>query len=100
MQKRYIKAESAVSLLLGILLFSLLCLVYLDWQSVQHQQSAKIYQKQQALQIIENQIALKLAEKNCESNIVLNQIKFDIRCSGKQIHVLFPAGEVQIESRD
>lgn len=90
-----IKAESLVSILLAIAIFSILLLAYGKWQSQQNRSLNFIYQQQQALQIAENQIVLQMAEMNCEAQIEQNSIIFTIQC-GQGIMVNFPLGRVKI----
>lgn len=97
---KMIKAESSLSLLVALLLFSLIYLGWSSWQSMQNMQSQQIFQKQQALQIAENQIARRLANVACQSSIEQNSIRFEIsRCSDSEIEVRFPAGKILINSK-
>lgn len=91
------KAESAVSLLLAIVLFSILFLSYAEWQNQQHRQQQFLFQQQQALQIAENQIALQMAGKPCQRRIEQNQTTFELlRCTPSEIQIRFPLGELHI----
>lgn len=92
---KQIKAESLVSVLLAMSIFSVLLLAYSKWQSYQNRSTHFIYQQQQALQIAENQIALRMAGLNCESHIQQNGITFAIQC-GQGIIVKFPLGKIEI----
>lgn len=97
---KIIKAESSVSLLVALLLFSLIYLAWSVWQSQQNAQSQRIFQQQQALQIAENQIARLLAGMDCQTSVEQNAIRFEIsRCSNREIEVRFPAGKVLINSK-
>lgn len=97
LMNRYMKGESLVGLLVAITLFSLLLLIYQQWQQQQNQNMARIFQQQQALQIAENQLALQLANQPCESQAVQNQQTFTIQCNGGSIQVAFPLGKVEIK---
>lgn len=90
------KAESILSVLIAISLFSLMFLSYRQWQSLQHWQENRLYQKQQALQIAENQLALRLANRACKRSVTQNNLQFVIECSDSQIKVGFPLGEIKI----
>lgn len=92
---KIIKAESSISLLVAMSLFSFLCLIWLNWQSQQTAQQQLIYQRQQALQIAENQIARQMAGIECQRKIEQNGIQFEIqRCSNKEIEIYFPKGKI------
>lgn len=95
------KAETATSLLIALLLFSLICLGWLGWQSQQTMQSQFVFQQQQALQIAENQIARLLAKLPCQKRWIQNGVQFDIhRCSEQEIEVKFPLGEIVILNKN
>ncbi|WGE85034.1 DUF5374 domain-containing protein [Actinobacillus equuli] len=91
-----IKSESFISILIGMLLFSLIFIVTSRWGSQQTEKINYIYQQQQALQIIENQIALKYAKIPCEHDIQQNRLKFHIECNENKISVSFPLGKIDI----
>lgn len=95
--KRKIKAESVVSILIAIGLFSLMATLFFKWQSDQHHRKIKLYQEQQAWQILENQIALELVGLDCEKKIKQNDIVFKIDCSLSEISVEFPLGKIRLE---
>lgn len=92
------KAETVISLLVAILLFSIIILVFGHWQSEQNRQLNLHFQKQQAMQILEDQIALKLAGLDCEAKILQNQVKYEIQCSGNRISILFPLGKIDLNN--
>lgn len=90
------KAESFSALLVAMVLFSVVLLVYQQWQSQQNVRNVMLYQQQQALQIAENQLALQHAGKNCEAQAVQNGLTFTISCQAHRIQVRFPLGQVEI----
>lgn len=90
------KAETLISLLVAISLFTILFLTYSNWQSSQQQQANYVYQQQQALQIAENQLNLKAANEPCERMVKQNHLTFKITCTEYKIIVVFPLGEVEI----
>lgn len=94
--KKRLNAETLVSVLVAITIFSILFLSYSKWQQRQTLAENTLYQKQQALQIAENQIALKLAKLDCESAITQNQILFKIQCNDNEIEVRYPLGKILI----
>ena len=94
-----LKAESLVSLLVALMLFAILALNFTAWQKEQLERGARNYQQQQALQIAENQLALRMAGLGCEPQAVENGVKFAIQCSGEQIRVSYPMGQVEIKAR-
>lgn len=97
---KVIKAESSLSLLIVLLLFSLIYLGWSAWQSQQNAQAQQIFQRQQALQIAENQIARKLAGVACQAHVEQNLIRFEIsRCSDSEVEIRFPAGKILINSK-
>lgn len=91
-------AETTLSLLIAILIFSLLVLFFGRWQTSQHQQINQHFQRQQAVQILENQLALTLAELDCESSVTQNQIRYDIQCTGSQKRIRFPLGSIELNN--
>ncbi|WGE66888.1 DUF5374 domain-containing protein [Actinobacillus equuli subsp. haemolyticus] len=93
---KLLKSESFISILIGMLLFSIIFIVVSRWGSHQTEKTNYIYQQQQALQIIENQLALKYAEQSCEQYIQQNHLKFKIECQANKISVSFPLGKVEI----
>lgn len=96
---KLIKAESYLSLLIAISLFSILALNLLQWQNQRTQQQLQLYQQQQAILIADNQIDRMLANIACERKIIQNNIEFEIRhCSPTKIEVTFPLGEIIINS--
>lgn len=97
---KIIKAESSLSFLVALLLFSLIYVAWSAWQAQQNAQSQHIFQQQQALQIAENQIARLLAEMPCQTKVEQNGIYFAIaRCSTQEIEVRFPMGTIIIHSK-
>lgn len=98
MMIRIYKAESLVSLLVAMMLFALLAMSFLAWQQSQLEQGIANYQQQQALQLAENQLALRMAKLGCESQAVINGVKFTIQCQTEQIKVSYPLGQVEIKS--
>lgn len=95
---KIIKSESFISILIGIIIFSLIFIVILRWGSYQTRKINYIYQQQQALQIIENQLALRYAKEPCESYIQQNHLKFTIECQENKMRVTFPLGKIEITS--
>lgn len=94
---KIIKAESSLSLLVALLLFSIIYVSWSSWQSQQNAQSQAIFQRQQALQIAENQIARLLAGMPCQNRVEQNGIRFEIRrCSSREIAIFYPQGNVII----
>lgn len=92
-----VRAESAITVLVAMLLFALMWLVYVQWQAVQNQQAILLFQRQQALQIAENQIARQMAGLGCERRVQQNGVSFQIeKCSVQQILIRFPTGEVKL----
>lgn len=92
-----VKAESLISLLITIALFTMLAMSFLAWQQSQFEHGIANYQQQQALQVAENQLALQMAKLECESQAVINNIKFTIQCQTTQIKVAYPLGQVEIK---
>lgn len=93
---KLIKSESFISILIGIVIFSLIFISALRWGSHQTEKINYIYQQQQALQIIENQLALKYSKQTCEQYVQQNHFKFKIECQANKISVSFPLGKVEI----
>ncbi|AGH37515.1 hypothetical protein F543_21570 [Bibersteinia trehalosi USDA-ARS-USMARC-189] len=92
---KIIKAESIISLLIAVGLFSIVCLAWLQWQSEQNAQGQLIFQRQQALQIAENQIARQMAGLSCQRKLEQNGIYFEIiRCTTTEIEIHFPKGKI------
>lgn len=94
--KNLIKSETMFSVLVAVALFSIIFLIYIQWQSRQHQQSLLTFQRLAALQIAENQIARRMAGMPCESQFKQNKILFRIYCIGDNIKIQFPLGEIVI----
>ncbi|MBF0784947.1 hypothetical protein E4T80_05620 [Muribacter muris] len=94
--RNLIKAETFISLLTAIVLFSLIILMYMKWQAEQLNQNLFLFQKKQALQIAENQIALKMAGVSCDNQISQNNISFRVLCTEQGVKVSFPLGEIVI----
>ncbi|EFX90743.1 Uncharacterised protein [Actinobacillus ureae] len=93
---KLIKSESFISILIGIVIFSLIFISASRWGSHQTEKINYIYQQQQALQIIENQLALKYSKQTCEQYVQQNHLKFEIECQANKISVSFPLGKVEI----
>lgn len=96
MKKHLIKAETTLTLLIVMLIFTTLFFSYTQWQSRQTTQTQFLYQQQQALQIAENQIALKMADEPCQRSVLQNNLQFTIYCQNQEIKVVFPVGEIKI----
>lgn len=92
------RAETTISLLIAIVIFSILILVFSHWQSAQNKRLNLYFQKQQAVQILESQIALKLAGLACENHIIQNQVRYEIYCSATQFSIRFPLGEIELNN--
>lgn len=91
------RAESGLSLLIALSLFSSLFLSISTWQSAQTAQRQLQFQRQQALLIADNQIDRLLAGQACETQLQQNGIRFDIHpCHPQHIRIAFPLGEVVI----
>lgn len=98
MRPNKFKAETFISTLAAVMLFSVLFLGYTHRQKDQTAQLNYIYQQHQALQIAENQISLKLAGMPCESHFQENRLSFRIKCDENDVRVIFPLGEVKISA--
>lgn len=96
--KTLFKAESLISLLIAMALFAMLAMSFMAWQQSQLEHGIKNYQQQQALQVAENQLALQMAKLGCESQAVINNVKFTIQCQTSQIKVTYPLGQVEIKA--
>lgn len=95
--KKHFNAESTISLLIALSLFTTIYLIYSQWQSQQNQQANLLYQQQQALQIANNQIGLLMAAMPCERSVSQNDLQFDIQCNNQKIEVRFPLGKIEIK---
>lgn len=95
--KKY-QAETAISLLMVMILFALIIFSFGHWQAEQNYRLSKNYQQQQAAQLLENQIALKLAGLECESNVVQNEINYQIECATHKISITFPLGKIELNN--
>lgn len=89
------RAETVLSVLVAIMLFSVMVLTFNHWQSEQNRQLNYHLQRQQAVQILVNQIALKLADVECEKAVVQNQVRYEIQCLEA---IRFPLGEIKLNS--
>lgn len=89
------RAETALSVLVAIMLFSVMVLTFNHWQSEQNRQLNYHLQRQQAVQILVNQIALKLVDVECEKAVVQNQVRYEIQCLEA---IRFPLGEIKLNS--
>lgn len=87
------RAETALSVLVAIMLFSVMVLTFNHWQSEQNRQLNYHLQRQQAVQILVNQIALKLVDVECEKAVVQNQVRYEIQCLEA---IRFPLGEIKL----
>lgn len=96
---RMIKAETFVSLLVAISLFSIIFMSFSYWQTEQNKNLAEIYQQQQALQIAENQLALQMAGLSCENRVEQNHLSFEVQCISQKISVIYPLGRVEIQAK-
>lgn len=94
--KKQFKAETFSSLLIGILLFSMLFIIYGKWQNQSAKQKIFLYQQRQAMQIAENQLSLIMAHLPCETSIKQNRLIFSVDCTKNKIIVKFPAGEFRL----
>ncbi|MDP8171417.1 DUF5374 domain-containing protein [Pasteurella skyensis] len=92
-----LKAETFVSLLTAIVLFSIMLFSYTQWQKQQNKSEILLYQRLQAMQVAENQISLKMANLPCESSFLQNDITFNISCQTNSIKVTFPLGEFHLK---
>ncbi|MEG9476591.1 DUF5374 domain-containing protein [Mannheimia bovis] len=92
------KAESTISLLVAIALFTIVVLSFSHWQSEQNRRVNIHFQQQQAAVILENQIALQLAGLDCERQIEQNNIRYDIQCSGNKLSIRFPLGKIELNN--
>ncbi|AKO30333.1 hypothetical protein A6046_03535 [[Haemophilus] ducreyi] len=92
------RAETMVSLLVGIAIFAILFSAFSHWQETQVSQTNYLYQ-QQALHILENQIALKQATQECEKQLQQNDVLFTIDCGASYIQVNFPLGNVRVNKQ-
>lgn len=93
-----LNAETTLSLLLALSLFTLAALGVIRQQNQQTHTAQLLFQQQQALSIADNQIERQLAQFACERTVIQNGIRFEIeKCSPQQIHVSFPLGVVRIE---
>lgn len=95
--KNRIKAQSTLGILIAINVFVILTLGYMHWESSYNQKTMRVFQKQQALQIAENQISRLMSGRECEQNVIQNNVSFTIICSSRKINVNFPLGEVIIQ---
>lgn len=94
---RLLNADTALSVLVAVLLFSIITLGYMQWQAVQNRQIIVYFQQQQALQIAENQIARQMAGLGCERQVQQNSQRFQIeKCSTRQIEIRFSTGEIRL----
>lgn len=89
------RAETVLSVLVAIMLFSVMVLTFNHWQSEQNRQLNYHLQRQQAVQILVNQIALKLVDVECEKAVVQNQVRYEIQCLEA---IRFPLGEIKLNS--
>lgn len=87
MIKGYFRAETIVSVLLGMVVFSMIFLSFHQWYSTQIRKQQQNDFRQQALQIIDNQIARQFVGLPCENQVIQNQRKFVISCSETVITV-------------
>ncbi|AWW33936.1 hypothetical protein CT138_03335 [Mannheimia varigena] len=92
------KAESTISLLVAIALFTIVVLSFSHWQSEQNRRVNAHFQQQQAAVILENQIALQLSGLDCERQIEQNNIRYDIQCSGNKLSIRFPLGKIELNN--
>ncbi|WP_025247138.1 DUF5374 domain-containing protein [Mannheimia varigena] len=92
------KAESTISLLVAIALFTIVVLSFSHWQSEQNRRVNAHFQQQQAAVILENQIALRLSGLDCERQIEQNNIRYDIQCSGNKLSIRFPLGKIELNN--
>lgn len=97
MLRNKIKAETFISLLVAISLFSTIYMVYMNWQKSYNKQRVDLFQQRQALFIADNQINLRMAKIPCEKQAVYNGTNFTIECSEHGVRVRFATGEVNIE---
>lgn len=91
--KYYANGASAVALMVSIALFCGLILSVSQWVSYQQKQAAELFQRQQAILIAHNQAERQRSDVDCQSVVVQNHIRFQIKC-GQTIKVKFPLGEV------
>ncbi|MDO4698945.1 MAG: DUF5374 domain-containing protein [Pasteurellaceae bacterium] len=97
MISRRIHAETGLSLLFALMLFSFLFLNYSTWQAIQHQRFMRNYQTQQAWRIAENHLALLQAGEPYKGVIIQNNVQFEIDSQPSSIRVRFPLGEITLE---
>ncbi|QTM01185.1 DUF5374 domain-containing protein [Mannheimia sp. ZY171111] len=92
------KAETTISLLVAVILFSIVALSFSHWQSEQNRQINQYFQQQQAAGILENQIALQLAGLECETNLVQNDMRYEVQCLGNKLSVRYPLGKIELNN--
>lgn len=92
------QAETTLSLLVAMTLFTLILFVFSHWQSEQNYRLNKHYQQQQAAKLLENQIALELADLDCESHIIQNGISYQIECLAHKKSIRFPLGKIDLNN--
>ena len=97
MLRNKIKAETFISVLVAISLFSTIYMVYINWQKSYNKQRVFLFQQKQALLVADNQINLRMAKIPCEKQAVYNDTNFAIECSERTVRVRFATGEVNIE---
>ncbi len=97
MLRNKIKAESFISLLVVISLFSTTYMLYMNWEKSYNKQQVFLFQQKQALLVADNQINLLMAKMPCEKQVVYNGTNFAIECNERAVRVRFATGEVNIE---
>lgn len=95
--RQSLKAETALSLLVAIALFSIVYLSYSQWQSQQNQRLETLYQTQIAWLVLENQLAFRLAGMPCKGSDLENNLQIRLECNERQMKAYFPLGEITLE---
>ena len=92
------KGMGMLSFLVTLMIFGFLFTAIGKWSANQRQHAAVIYQQYQAIQIAENQGQRQFLDLSCESNVRQNALHLTVDCSGNQITVRYPLGEISLKT--